>query len=200
MTPERDHDDRAELLALIRRAQTGDLRAQSEIICRYQVRAAGLVRPIVRNAETVKDVVQSVMLKMVKRLPTLRDPETFESWLFTMARNTAVDEIRRARCRPVTLSDDFLHVELTDPCPDDRSGEVLEAVDLVTARWSRLNRRILDCVLAGLSYQAVAEREGLSIGAVKLRVHRLRQVLRDKVGRALLDVRRTPSRAGAAYL
>jgi RNA polymerase sigma-70 factor (ECF subfamily) len=154
----------------------------------------------VRNPETVKDVVQSVSLKVVRRLPSLRDPATFESWLFTMARNTAVDEIRRARCRPVALPGDWLHAEVCDPVHDDRSAEVLEAVHVVAARWSGLNRRILNHLVEGLSYQAVAEREGLSVGAVKLRVHRLRQILREKVGHALEGTRRSPNRANPAFV
>lgn len=193
-------EDKAELVDLIRRCQSGDLRAQSDLIRRYHARITGLVRPIVRNGETVKDIVQSVSLKLVRRLPGLREPATFESWLFTLARNTALDEIRRARCRPVSLRSERTLVEFVDPAPADRSGELLEAVQLVTCGWDNRTRRIFALIAAGTSYQSVAEREGLSLGAIKLRVHRLRRDLRERVGALLEGPIHSPKRIRRAFL
>ena len=175
------------LQALVRQAQDGDLSALATLIGRYQVRLAGLVRPIVRDPELVKDVVQTVAVKLVRRLPGLRSPASFESWLFKMARNTALDEIRRARCRPLTVPDETLLDQIIDPGPEDRSDEVMEVVGRVVGEWPSQNRRILECIMAGRSYQTVASREGLSLGAVKLRVHRLRRILRERVGPLLAE-------------
>lgn len=181
------------LQARVRCAQSGDAAAQAELINRYRVRVAGLVRPMLRDRETVKDVVQKVSVKMLRRLPSLRDPANFEAWLFTMARNAALDEIRRARCRPFTVPGDSLEEYTAAPVQVDRSDEVMEAVRLAVASWKGVNRRILDHLLAGLSYQAVAEREGLSVGAVKLRIHRFRRLLRSRIGAALTHGEASPT-------
>ncbi|MBI4622479.1 MAG: hypothetical protein HY736_04555 [Verrucomicrobia bacterium] len=96
---ESDTGERAELLAIVLRAQSGDLNAQSELVRRYTARVSGFVRPIISQPSAVEDVAQMVFIKMVRRLGLLRDPMTFESWLFTLARNAALDYIRRAAAK-----------------------------------------------------------------------------------------------------
>ena len=93
----------AELLALVQRAQAGDLAAQSDLVRSYDRRISGFVRSFIRQRDGIEDVVQMVFIKMVQRLTRLREPAVFESWLFTLARNTALDFLRRCRCRPVTV-------------------------------------------------------------------------------------------------
>jgi DNA-directed RNA polymerase specialized sigma24 family protein len=98
--------ERAELVGLVVRAQRSEMAAQSELVRRYTVRLSAFVRPILFQPSAVEDVVQMVFIKMVRRLTLLRDPAVFESWLFRLARNTAVDFLRRRRCRPTMVSDE----------------------------------------------------------------------------------------------
>ncbi len=123
--------ENAELIALIVRAQAGDLPAQSDLIRRYMVRLAGFGRPMVRQTQTVEDLVQTVSIRMVRRLRNLRDPALFEPWLFTMARNAARDHFRRVKCQPSTVSDDLLLVNLPSTHDSDSTRELLEAVERV---------------------------------------------------------------------
>lgn len=174
-----------ELLALVGRARAHDGLAQSELVRRYQSRIAGYVRPMLSGGEGVEDVVQNVFVKMVRRLGALRNPAGFESWLFTLARNTALDSLRRARCRPVTVAaeSDWLAVE--DPTLADRSREILEALEVVTREWDETSRRMLTHLLEGTGYDIIARNEGLTVGAIKLRLHRLRLRLRQNLRIAL---------------
>ena len=175
-----------ELCELVNHARAGDMRAQSDLVRRYQVRLAGFVRPILGRGEAVEDAVQIVLIKMVRRLHALRDPAVFESWLFTLARNTALDHLRRARCRPVCPSDEINMTELMDwrNQENERLREMTEAFEVMVRDWGARNRRILSLVAAGSSYREIAERERLSVGAIKLRVHRLRMRLRASYPRA----------------
>lgn len=178
--------EKRELVALLIRVRDGEARAQSDLIRRYTARLAGFVRPMLRQSETVQDVVQSVSLKMVHHLGRLRDPLLFEGWLFTLARNAALDQLRRARCRPGRLADFSICEELADTTGGGSCAEIMEAFAVATRHWRPVDRRIFDQVLDGATYGAVAAREGLTVGAVKLRVHRLRQSLRARF-RAILD-------------
>src|SRR6185436_12574829 len=92
--------EQAELIDLVQRAAGTDSAAQAELVRRYTRRIGGFVRAIIRQPDAVEDVTQMVFIKMFRRLARLRDPAVFESWLFTMARNTALDFIRRRQCRP----------------------------------------------------------------------------------------------------
>lgn len=167
--------------AWILRARRGDLRAQGEIVRRYGVRIAGFVRPMLRQRESVEDAVQVVMIKMVRQLPRLREPERFEPWLFTLARNAVFDQLRRRRCRPETAWEDAEWRRQPDPGANDRSAEVVEALDRATRNFSPAERRVMDRVVAGWSYQAIAAEEQLNLGALKVRIHRMRCQLRQRL-------------------
>src|SRR5687767_7923400 len=94
------HDEKAALIDVVRRAEADDPAAQADLMRRYTRRVAGFVRSIIRQPDAVEDVTQLVFIKMFRRLSRLRDPAVFESWLFTLARNTSLDFIRRRNCRP----------------------------------------------------------------------------------------------------
>src|SRR5688572_4503911 len=66
--------DKAELLALVQRANADDPVAQAELVHRYTRRIAGFVRTIVRQEDAIEDITQTVFIKMFRRLGRLRDP------------------------------------------------------------------------------------------------------------------------------
>jgi len=176
---------RAELLALVERAQAGDLAAQSDLVRRYTVRISAFVRPIILQPSAVEDVVQTVFIKMVRRLTLLRDPMTFESWLFALSRNTALDFIRRRKCRPVTVADDGEFHAAPDTSSTHVLHEIMEALEVALVRLSPKDRKLVTHIVQGNSYSFAAAREGLSVGAVKVRLNRVRPFLRVTVGEAI---------------
>ena len=174
------------LIELVARAGSGDLAAQAELVHRYRVRIAGFVRPLVRTRDVAEELAQVTAIKMVRRLPELRDPARFESWLFRLARNTALDHLRRTRCRPATVPYDPGWHDRADAAAADRCHEIREALDLALRGCDRRNRRILSEAVAGSSYAEIAARERLGVGAIKVRLHRLRLQLRASL-RPLLE-------------
>jgi RNA polymerase sigma-70 factor (ECF subfamily) len=174
-----------ELFDVIRRAQSGDLAAQAELVRRYTKRISAFVRPMVGHLGALEDVVQTVFIKLARRIGNLRDPLMYESWLFTLARNTSLDFIRRSRCRPATIPEDGIF----NQTPDYDSGvsvpEIMEALNFALLRVSPTDRRIVTMIVQGSSYHAAAKCEGLSVGAVKLRLNRVRPLLRLIVGEAI---------------
>jgi RNA polymerase sigma-70 factor (ECF subfamily) len=178
------------LIAIVVRAQAGDLGAQSELVRRYTRRVSGFVRRIVLQPSAVEDVVQTVFIKMVRHLGRLRDPAMFESWLFALARNTALDFVRRRRCQPPMVSDDFQLMSVPDTSSTQAVDEIMRALDHALARLSAKDRQLVRLIVQGNSYRVAAEREGLSVSAVKIRMHRVRPFLRFSVGEAI-GARRT---------
>lgn len=183
-----------DLLEIVTRAQAEDHQAQSELVRRYSGRIAGFVRPMIRGGDAVEDVVQLIMIKMCRRLPALREAALFESWLFMLSRNTVLDQLRRAKCRPVTVIDPSPWLE-QQPADDEfsRCNEIMEEVEMATQHCSPKDRRILRLVLDGAGYQKIAKLEELTIGALKLRVHRLRLLLRASLRGDRLHRVRNPS-------
>lgn len=175
-------DSKLVLMSLVDRANQGDSIAQAELVKRYTRRIAGFVRGIIRQADAVEDVTQMVFIKMFRRLSRLRDPALFESWLFTLARNTSLDFIRRRSCRPATVAIDEQVNQIADPGTASGTGEILAALDRALTRLTPIDRSLVTQFVAGESYGNIANRTGLSLATVKVRLHRVRPFLRSWVG------------------
>lgn len=182
-------DEKSALIALVRRAEAGEAAAQAELVTRYTRRIAGFVRAIIRQPDAVEDVTQMVFIKMFRRLSRLRDPAVFESWLFTLARNTGLDFIRRRSCRPNTVALDDEVNQIADSSNSGASSEILAALDRALDRLPPLDRALVTQFVAGDSYGTIAARAGLSLATVKVRLHRVRPFLRSWVGE-MTDTRR----------
>jgi len=176
--------DRSEVTALVLRAQAGEPAAQSLLVSRYTHRLAGYVRSIIHQPDATEDVVQVVFIKMFRRLGRLRDPGSFESWLFRLARNSAVDFIRRRRCRPATVPVDDNAFDIPDPTDANALSEIRDALSAALMRVSATDRQLFNRFVDGSSYETLARENGLTLGAVKARMHRMRPFLRTFVGEA----------------
>src|SRR5688572_7941644 len=164
--------EKAELMNLVRRAEAGDSVAQSDLMRRYTRRVAGFVRSIIRQPDAIEDVTQMVFIKMFRRLSRLRDPAVFESWLFTLARNTSLDFIRRRNCRPSTVALDDEVYQIADPTNSAATTEILAALDRALERLNPIDRSLVTQFVAGETYGSIAEQAGLSLASVKVRLHR----------------------------
>lgn len=174
--------DRAELVALVARAAADDVPAQTELVRRYTRRIAGLIRSVVRDTEPVEDVTQVVFIKMFRRLARLRDPQVFEPWLFTLARNTAIDQVRRRRCRPSMVALTDISPQIADEYQPHRYEEIVAVVERALLRLGPTDRRLVSMAVTGESYRTMAVQTGLSLATVKIRLHRVRPFLRQWVG------------------
>jgi len=174
--------EKAALAELVRRAEAGDPVAQAELVRLYTRRVAGFVRGIIRQPDAVEDVTQVVFIKMFRRLGRLRDHSVFEAWLFTLARNTSLDFIRRRNCRPNTVSIDDEINQIADTSSSAATTEILAALDRALARLSPIDRTLVTQFVAGESYGSIAEQAGLTLATVKVRLHRVRPFLRTWVG------------------
>lgn len=170
------------LAPIVVRAQSGDQAAQAELFRRYKVRVENFVRGIVRQPTVAEDVTQSVFIKVIRKLPELRDPAAFESWVFTMARSTALDHLRRSRRHPEQLVDSFEDYNLTDTSRPWLMAEIVEALESALAKIPTVDRRLMHLLIDGNSYETIAARAGLTVPAVKARLNRARRFLRVAVG------------------
>jgi RNA polymerase sigma-70 factor (ECF subfamily) len=167
---------------LVDRGRIGDMAAQSELVRRYTPRIGGFVRPIVGQPSAVEDVVQVVFIKMARRIRLLRSSEAFESWLFRLARNTALDFVRRRQCRPITVDDETRLENTADTSSERVVGEIKEALELALRRLNPVDQKLVRMIVEGHSYTLAAAEAGLSVGAVKVRLCRVRPFLRCSVG------------------
>ena len=83
--------------ALVGQAQAGDQRAFECLVNRYHRSLASYIGGLLKDGEQTADVLQQVYLQLYLSLPTLLTSVSLRGWLFQVARNRCLDELRRRR-------------------------------------------------------------------------------------------------------
>ena len=127
------------------------------------------------------DVVQEVFLRVVRHLPTLRDAERVEAWLYQIARNALRDAMRSRQRRDSRT--DSLEIDLpTEPVLEDVRAAEAELAPCLTGMVGRLPepyRTAMELTSQqGLTQSEAAKRAGVSISGMKSRVQRAREQLK----------------------
>jgi RNA polymerase sigma-70 factor (ECF subfamily) len=79
------------------RLRQGDLNALSDLMIRYQNRLYRYLLRMVREPAEAEDLFQQTWLKVVEKIRSFDTSRNFDAWLFTLARNLAIDHLRRIR-------------------------------------------------------------------------------------------------------
>ncbi len=163
-------------------ARKGDRAAFSWLVEAYDRRLLYFVRRILGKDDSAFDVLQAVWLTAHRKLPTLKSAEAFRVWVYRIAHDKAVSELRKKTRQP-------LLVENVDECSASQDAGDAESVfdnaELVHVGLKRLSvdhRRILTLrFLEDMTVKEIAEVLGCSDGTVKSRLHHARRVLRREL-------------------
>jgi RNA polymerase sigma-70 factor (ECF subfamily) len=162
----------------VRRAQRGDQAALRELIVGYQRRIAGFTYAITGRSDSVEDICQMVFIKMARAVGRLKAPEQFESWLFRLARDTCIDHLRRQKLRRIFTPFAPEHENLPEPA-GAVDAEELDALRHALSQLRPKDRALLALVQEGRSHAEIAQTFRTSVAAVKARLHRAREQLRQ---------------------
>ncbi len=135
-----------------------------------------------RDRSMAEDVSQEVFLKAFRSMGELREPAHVKTWLFSVARNTAIDAVRRRARGPASL--DANPVEPAAPpeaAPDDRLSRVKSVIDGLPEDY----REILALrYVKGMSYRDIGAALGMTVSAVGEKLCRIRKAIQAKAVRA----------------
>jgi len=135
-------------------------------------RLTRLAMRVVGHAEDAEDVVQDTFLRGLRSADTVRDPAAFEGWMCAVAKNVAIDRVRRRSVR---------YAEMLSEAPIDHrvpGPEVTHAVREIVDRLPAGQRRALTDAAAGYRRASIARRECVSTAAIKTRLSRARATVR----------------------
>jgi RNA polymerase sigma-70 factor (ECF subfamily) len=183
---------------LVAAALRGDQRAFAWLVGRYEARLVNYLYRLVRSTEDAHDLAQEVFLKVYQALDRFDPQYRFSTWLFRVAQNAAIDQIRRQRLKLVSMTReapdggeerdwDFAS---GDPTPygdlrnRERGGAIQQAIDALPWEYREL---ILMRHFGELSYEEIATVKELPLGTVKNKLFRGRQMLKEKLGDFLTD-------------
>ena len=173
-----DITDSTALADLVREAQRGRDAAQRELVGRYQQRMAGFAYAITGRSDSVEDLTQIIFIKMFRALGRLDDPERFEAWLFRLARNSCIDHLRREKWRRFFTPIETEHETIAE------TNVAVDAAELDALRHALQQLKPKDRVLIALAQEGRSQTEmaditQTTISAIKARLHRAREQLRN---------------------
>lgn len=182
--------------------KAGDLGAFEQLFSRHARSVVGFAFRFVRNREVAEELAQEIFLRVNDAAPTYHADAKFTTWLFRIATNVCLNEIRRPQYRAVHESLDTPSVGAPDakpPEPVDAAGVAPDAL---------LHRRAVSRALRGalgmlpekqrvafilnkyqeLSYAEVAEVMRTSEKAVKSLIHRAKETLAELLRPSLQEL------------
>lgn len=169
----------------VRRVLAGDREAFSALVRGHQEELYRYARNLRLDHDVASDLVQDSFVTAYTRLTQCEDPERFRFWLFRIHRNRCLDWLRDIRRRSVPLEDVTLEANDRTPHEDaaraEQRGSIQSALDGLS---DDLREAFLMKHHEGRSYEEMAELADASVSAMKMRVHRARESLRETLAGA----------------
>lgn len=164
----------------MRSAQVGDGAALEELVRRHKGRVHAVCRRITGDYNAGLDATQEALIAIVRGIERFDGRSSFSTWVYRVATNAALFEVRRRRRRPELLADRALPD--TAGASNEASDEVIGRLDADRAlqllpdyqRAAVVLRDLLD-----LDYQTIANVLGVRLGTAKSRVARGRTALAE---------------------
>jgi len=174
----------SEVSRLVRESANGGEAAWHELVCRYSPLVMAVTRGYQLGAADAQDVSQTVWLRLVERLASLREPEALPGWLATTTQRECMRQARQGRqVLPVDPHADSTMQQGTDADPD---AEVLRAELRQALRDGLTELSARDQWLLRLraddppkSYHEISELLGMAVGSVGPTLRRSLDRLRE---------------------
>jgi RNA polymerase sigma-70 factor (ECF subfamily) len=167
---------------VLERAARGDTAAFERIVQRFERPVYSLVYRLTGDREGARDLAQEVFLKAWKNLARYDPERPFAPWFLKLAANLAINAREAAKLRKTVPLE-----EQSAPPLGTQAASEEELRAAVRKTIAELDPRFAACVtlfyLDGLSVKEISQRLGMPEGTVKIRLHRARDVLREKLSR-----------------
>lgn len=159
--------------SVVAAATRGDIEAFAEIVRALQPDVWRFCMSMVRDPSLADDLTQDAFLKAFRFMHRYRGTARFTTWLFSIARNCVLDEVRRADRR--RRIDDRLTAQ-----PEPMRADAGVAVEMREAMYSLpplLREAVFFVDVLGMAYRDASALAGVPVGTMKSRVHKARSSL-----------------------
>lgn len=164
---------------LVGAARDGDRAAFGRLYDRHARMVHGILLAKVPLVE-VDDLVHDVFMIALRRLSTLREPESFGAWLAAIARNRAHDYHRRSVPEDQLAADTYEDIG-SGNTSGDHEGTAAAVLDVVRNLPPAYRETLILRLVEGMTGPEIATRTGMTHGSVRVNLHRGMQQLRAKL-------------------
>ncbi len=168
-----------ELLTL--RCRRREKEAFDELIGGWERRLFYYIRRLVDDEQEAWDILQETWLKVFRGITSLRNPASLSSWLYRIARNTAVSHLRKDRIEYERYQNgEYLPTDIEDNV--QMSLEDVEELHRALKELSLPHREVLTLYfLEDFSIEEIAEILEVASGTVKSRIHYAKRALKTRL-------------------
>ncbi|MDX1953780.1 MAG: sigma-70 family RNA polymerase sigma factor [Verrucomicrobiota bacterium] len=179
--------------ALMQKVKEGDIAAFELLVEKYKQPILNLLFRTLHDATEAEDLAQNVFVQVFKSAHRYRVEAKFSTWLYTIARNLCLNEIRRRSRHPADSMDQSQESEDHTPRQYiDKSNapaserllqdELIHKVEEALASLPEKQRTAILLFKEGeKSYEEIASILDLSLSATKSLIHRGRETLKQKL-------------------
>jgi RNA polymerase sigma factor (sigma-70 family) len=156
--------------------RNGEVEMLGVLFDRYQAPLFNFYAKMTQDRGVSEDLVQEVFLRILRYRQTYRPGTAFRTWMYQIARNTRIDQVRKVRPE-TTLASEPVAASLSDSAQQQQEAATLQRALM---HLPEDKREIL--VLSRfqeLKYEEIARLLGCEVGAVRVRVYRALQQLRE---------------------
>jgi len=159
---------------LMRRAQGGDRNAVDSLLRRHYDKIRAVVHRIVINTHDAEDATQTALIAIARGIASFDGRSSLSTWMYRIATNAAIDEVRRIRRRPLPTDDD---VQLNQMTTDSNEATVTQMTVVQALRElpEEFRTALVLRHVADLEYEDIAAIQNVPVGTVRSRLSRARE-------------------------
>jgi RNA polymerase sigma-70 factor (ECF subfamily) len=173
----------------IERLQRGELDALGSVMARYQHRLYRFLHRLLQDPIAADDVFQQTWLRVIEKIGRYDARRQFDAWLFSVARNLAIDYLRLRRSSSLDATDDsgIAPIERLEAAGQSQLDQLLEcergaALAAAVERLPLIHREVLSLRFEeDMKLEEIAEVAGIPISTVKSRLGRALESLRGRL-------------------
>jgi RNA polymerase sigma factor (sigma-70 family) len=177
---------------LVQRALQGDERAYTELLRLYRESVYYMMLKMIGNKDDAEDLTIEAFGKAFKRLVSYDTSWAFSTWLFKIASNNCIDQIRKKKKQKNPISIDSSYSDDDDESTIDLEADVLNPEEkLMRGQRIKEMHRIVEQLkpkyrllvemryFKELSYEEISEELELPLGTVKAQLFRARELMHE---------------------
>jgi RNA polymerase sigma factor (sigma-70 family) len=183
---------------LMLQVRNGEAEMLGVLFDRYQTPLFNFYAKMTQDRVVSEDLVQEVFLRILRYRQSYRPGTSFRTWMYQIARNARLDHLRKVKPEAPFVSEPVAPAGSSDPAQQKQEAALLQRALMQLPEEKR--EILILSRFQELKYEEIARLMGCEVGAVKVRVHRALQQLREVFHQLeRLASPKQPDRTGGAF-